>query len=66
MLALEFAAETVSLATRGLQIEHQVFHIQPQLPKGILDQIQDSAATLGELDDSVGTGFHGRTVLLRQ
>jgi hypothetical protein len=43
-LAFDLAAEFVPLAAGGFQVEHQVFHVEPQLAEGVLDEIQDAAA----------------------
>ena len=41
----------VAFATRGLKVEHQVLHVQPQLAQGVLDHGQNAAATLRAFDD---------------
>ncbi len=41
----------VAFATGGLEVEHQVLHVEPQLAKSVLDHGQDAAATLRAFDD---------------
>ena len=51
------AFEIVPFASGRFQIEHQVFHVQPQLAERFLDQREDPAAALAAVENLVVERF---------
>jgi hypothetical protein len=56
----------VTLTASGLQIEEQVFHVEPQLAQGILHEVQNPAAAARAVGHSVQKGLDDFTVLRRE
>ena len=55
--------EGVPFPAGGFQVEDQVFHIQPQLAEGFLDEIEDSAAAASAVDDAEHERLNPRALL---
>jgi hypothetical protein len=53
---LQFGVILVSLATRCFEIEHQVFHIQPELAQSVLHERQNPPSALGAFNDPLQGG----------
>ena len=47
MIAAKRVFEVIAFASCRLEIEHQILHVHTKLAEGLLNQVQDSAATLG-------------------
>jgi hypothetical protein len=56
----------VAFAAGGFDVEHQVLHVEPQLAKGVLDELQDTAAAFGAFDHAFECGDQVAGVLVGQ
>jgi len=53
----ELLSEFVPLAARGVEVEHQVLDVQPQLRESLLNESQNPASTTNRIDDSIVRNF---------
>lgn len=49
----QLPAVFVAFAAGGFQVEHQVFHVEPELAQGVLDERQNPAAAERALFDAI-------------
>ena len=66
LLLFQFHAIVVPLPARRFQVEHQVFHVEPQLAQRVLHQRQDASTTFGAFHDPLERDEHFVGMLRRK
>ncbi|MEQ8791707.1 MAG: hypothetical protein RIC55_35925 [Pirellulaceae bacterium] len=64
--AVEILSVRVPFPSGGLQIEHEILHVEAQLAERLLDKGQDAAASAGALGDANKDRIKLRSVFRRQ